>query len=329
MKKLSDSKNLILIDTTNMSEQEWLERRYTGIGGSEVGSVMGLNPYSSAIELFYKKVEKIPENIENESTFWGKELEEKVAEIWQYYDKENLDFNKMLANKKAGIIKRNAKIVKSIIVNPEYPHLFANIDRLVVDNDSTEGILEIKTASGFALKKWEAGLPPYYLIQLQTYMLITGLEYGEIAILKDGRNFEIYPVKRNEKIIGGIIERTKLLWDKILEAKELNTNNKPFEHLEPEPDNTEAYEKFMKERYVSKPIKIEGTQDILNTAKTMVKLNEDKKKIETECQGHKNKIIAFMREADTIDFGASGTITYKNNSKGSKVFNNYVKILDN
>lgn len=328
MKKLSDSKNLILIDTTNMPEQEWLDRRHSGIGGSEVGTVLGLNPYSSAIELFYRKIEKTPENIENESMFWGKVHEKNIANIWQYYEKDKLDFNSMVLNFKAGTIKRQSKEVFSIIKNPDYPYLFANIDRLIIDENGDEGVLEIKTASGFALKKWEAGLPPYYLIQLQTYMLITGLEYGEIAVLKDGRNFEIFPVKRNDNIIEGIIERCSDLYARIEEARKLDAEGKPFEHLEPEPDDTEAYEKFMKDRYVSKPIKLEGTQEILDRARDMVKLNEDKKEIEKQYQGHKNKIIAFMREADTIDFGASGTITFKANSKGIKVFNNYVKILD-
>jgi putative phage-type endonuclease len=328
MKKLSDNKKLVLIDTKDMPREEWLKRRHSGIGGSEVGAILGLNPYSSAIEVFYQKIEKTPENIENEPMFWGKMLEDKVATVWQYYEKDKLDFQSMSENFKAGRIKRESREIYSIIRNPDYPYFFANIDRLIVDENGDEGVLEIKTAGSFALKKWEAGLPPYYLIQLQTYMLIAGLEYGEIAVLKDGRNFEIFPVKRNDEIIGGIIDRCNDFYARIEEARKLDAAGKPFEHLEPEPDDTEAYEKFMEKRYVSKPIKLEGTQDILNTAKSMVSLNDDKKKIETEYQKHKNKIIAFMREADTVDFGASGTITYKANSKGTKVFNNYVKILD-
>ena len=326
MKRLLDNENLILIDTKDMPREEWLSRRHSGIGGSEVGAILGLNPYSSAIELFYHKIEKTPENIDNEPMFWGRMLEDKVANIWQYYEKDKLDFLSMSDNFKKGIIKRESREVFSIIKNPDYPYLFANIDRLIIDENGEEGVLEIKTASGFALKKWEAGLPPYYLIQLQTYMLITGLNYGEIAILKDGRNFEIFPVQRNDSIIAGIIEKCNDFYSRIEEARKLEAAGKPFEHLEPEPDNTEAYEKFMKARYVSKPIRLEGTPEILDTAKSMANLNKEIKKIETEYQGNKNKIIAFMREADTIDFGGSGTITYKANAKGVKVFNNNVKI---
>ena len=37
-----------LISTVDMSHEEWLRYRKLGIGGSDAGSICGLNPYSSA-----------------------------------------------------------------------------------------------------------------------------------------------------------------------------------------------------------------------------------------------------------------------------------------
>ena len=37
-----------LVSTLNMEHEEWLENRRRGIGGSDAGSICGLNPYSSA-----------------------------------------------------------------------------------------------------------------------------------------------------------------------------------------------------------------------------------------------------------------------------------------
>ena len=36
--------------TAKMSSKEWLRLRKTGIGGSDAGTVCGLNPYSSPIK---------------------------------------------------------------------------------------------------------------------------------------------------------------------------------------------------------------------------------------------------------------------------------------
>ena len=41
-----------LISTVDMSHEEWLRYRKLGIGGSDAGSICGLNPYSSAIAVF-------------------------------------------------------------------------------------------------------------------------------------------------------------------------------------------------------------------------------------------------------------------------------------
>ena len=39
-----------LVSTLNMEHEEWLENRRKGIGGSDAGSICGLNPYSSATQ---------------------------------------------------------------------------------------------------------------------------------------------------------------------------------------------------------------------------------------------------------------------------------------
>ena len=47
-----------LISTVDMSHEEWLRYRKLGIGGSDAGSICGLNPYSSAIAVFQDKTQK-------------------------------------------------------------------------------------------------------------------------------------------------------------------------------------------------------------------------------------------------------------------------------
>ncbi|OHX19559.1 hypothetical protein BI344_17800 [Chromobacterium sphagni] len=38
-----------------MSREEWLALRNTGIGGSDAGTVLGINPYKTAYQLYLEK----------------------------------------------------------------------------------------------------------------------------------------------------------------------------------------------------------------------------------------------------------------------------------
>ena len=41
-----------------MSHEDWLKLRKTGIGGSDAAALCGLNPYASAIHVFQDKTSK-------------------------------------------------------------------------------------------------------------------------------------------------------------------------------------------------------------------------------------------------------------------------------
>ena len=68
-----------LISTLNLDTESWLRYRKNGIGGSDVGAVCGLNPYRTAIEVYYDKTSEEIEEIDNEAMRQGRELEEYVA----------------------------------------------------------------------------------------------------------------------------------------------------------------------------------------------------------------------------------------------------------
>jgi predicted phage-related endonuclease len=44
---------IVIVDTTGISEEQWLEYRRTGIGGSDVSAVMGVSPFTTARDLYY------------------------------------------------------------------------------------------------------------------------------------------------------------------------------------------------------------------------------------------------------------------------------------
>lgn len=312
-----------LIKTAGISKAEWLQHRQAGIGGSEVGTILGLNPYQSSIELFYDKLGEVEPKQENVPMFMGNYLEDKVAELYQYYEN---DSETMITNYNSGKKINKIQRVNYILGNKKYPFLLGNIDRM--QTHPFECIIEIKTISGFALNNWLSGIPAYFIAQLQAYMMITGINKSKLVMLKDGRNLEVYEIEENKELQNHIAEMAKAFWNKVLYARELKAKGQPYEHLEPEPDNLDAYEKFMKEKHKDTGGIIQGTSEQYEIAKKYSDCNTKIKEIETEQQGHKNYLISILKDSSKIDFGNLGYVSWTANAKGNRTFNCRVKEIE-
>jgi putative phage-type endonuclease len=316
------------ISTLNMSKEDWLAYRMNGIGASEAGTIMGLNKYLSSIALFDQKVGRRPQwTEENESMFWGKIHEETVADAWQYWDGTP---ESMIKNKNSGEVMRKCRRINAYLVNPDTPWLFASLDRTINRNEEKdEGALEIKTISGWSAKQWEAEIPPSYVVQLQQQLHVADFAYGELALLKDGRQMEVIPFERNQVIIDGIIRQTKEFWERVVYARKVIAEeglDADLTQFEPEPDGSEAYADYLKERYKDGGAgTISGTEFHLALAKKHIELIGQRNVVEAEITKVTNQMKDILRDFDEIDFGALGKIQWKANAKGVRTFNNYLK----
>ena len=299
-----------------MSKSAWLEFRQNGIGASEIATVMGLNQYKSAHQLFYEKVEGAPEQEDSIAMFMGRYNEDSIADLWQYWESDQIT---MMQNYNEKKIVRKCRKINAYLINPQHPHLFASLDRVINKNGTDkEQALELKTISAFSADQWISGIPPQYIVQLQQQLLVADLEEGELCILKDGRYMEVYSFSRNEEIINSIIEQSTLFWNNVLEARKLNAQGLPFEHLEPEIDHIEAYKDFLNEKFTATAQKAEATDEIYITGMQYLQCNEDEKNIKTEKTRLTNIIKAHMGDASMIDFGSAGKITWNENAKGTR-----------
>lgn len=329
---------LINIDKDSNLE-EWLAFRTNGLGASDIGTLMGLNPYKSKIELFYQKLGLIPiKQDENIPMFYGNRLEEFVANMWEYYDGE--DPESVIHNYNAGKKIRFCKPITGYITNSDYPHLFLSPDRVIVSKETDKivyggklvnknftGVLEVKTINGFASKQWEAGIPPSYVTQLQTYLFGLELEYGEIVFLEDGRKLYTVPMELNINLRDQIVSAMNEFIDRIDAAKADIENV----HLyEPEPDGTEAFEKFLNQRYADSESKtLQGTDEILLTAVRHKVLANEIKELESQHRECSNLLKNFMKEHEAIDFGETkGKVVWRSDNRGVRSLRNNIKLID-
>jgi predicted phage-related endonuclease len=251
----------------------------------------------------------------------GKQLEDYVAKCWQYYDgtedgwvENTLNDNKI----------KNYKKVKAIIENRKYPMLFANIDGKITKHPihgKKAGILEVKTISGFSADSYEAGIPPSYLIQVQEYMLVTEWKYAEIVYLRDGRELGCVTFDADQELQNRILVAAEEFNNRVMMARqEIAKTQDPDEQLqiasslEPDADNSEAFNQFVSEKHKAREeeITIQGTDEHEQWAFEYQKLNADIKSLESDKQLFQNRLKQVMeKEGATTMMLPSGKITWR------------------
>lgn len=200
--------------TAKMSNAQWLALRKTGIGGSDAGTVCGLNPYSSPMKLFHDKTSEETEELDNEAVRQGHDLEEYVAQ--RFAEATGLK------------VRRSNYMYRSV----EHPFMIADVDRLIVGEDAG---LECKTASAYNADKWKDGdIPLHYIMQCCHYMAVTGKRTWYIAAVILGREFVYRKLVWNDELIARLIEVEKDFWE-----------NHVMTGVMPAPDGSQACDKLL------------------------------------------------------------------------------------
>lgn len=198
-----------LASTTQLSREEWLQIRSTGIGSSDAAAAIGLSSYKCSLSLWLEKTgRQQPEDLSNkEAVVWGTVLEPVLA--------------KMYAERTGRKVRR----VNAVLQHPEHPFMLANLDREVITENGT-GVLEIKTAGFYSAQLWDDGVPVAYQCQVLHQLAVTGHAWADVAVLIAGQEFRIYRIERDDDKIADLIQREAQFWSWV-------TNNQ-----QPDPDGS-------------------------------------------------------------------------------------------
>ena len=158
------------------THEDWIRERQNGIGASDAGTIMGVNPWKSNVDLWLEKTgQREPEDISDKPYVqYGKIAEAYIRGLFA------LDHPEL-----AVMYESPYKIIQ----NEEYPWLFCTPDGEILRekiNWKTEGIdgqrggLEIKTTeimNGGQWHEWDGRIPDQYYCQVLHQMLATGWEF--------------------------------------------------------------------------------------------------------------------------------------------------------
>ena len=257
-----------LVKTANLPRKEWLNWRTSGIGGSDVSIIFGLNKFRSVYQLWLEKTgQVIPVEEENDYTHFGTILEPIVK----------AEFTRRTGLK---IRSRNA-----ILQSEEYPFMLADLDGVIYENGEM-CIFEAKTASTYKKEIWEEGVPVEYQLQIQHYMAVTGAKKTYIAALVGGNQFFYYEVFRDEELINIIIQVEKEFWQENVK-----------QGIEPAPDGSEATTKYLNQKYSnSNGNAVELPPDALDLCVSYENLSEQLKAVEKRRDAVANQLKAYLKE---------------------------------
>jgi len=158
---------------------EWHTERSLGVGGSEVGTVLGLNPWESAYALWAKKLNLIPSEIkENWAIRFGKAFEAPILMLWA---EEHPDWEVFETGTYA---------------DEDCDYRRANPDAIARHKETGElMVVEVKTAR----MSWDE-VPRAYLAQVQHYMGVLKIHRG-IIVAVAGMTWNEYDVLYNQELI--------------------------------------------------------------------------------------------------------------------------------
>lgn len=248
------------------TETEWHELRSKGLGGSDIGTMLGLNPYKTKYQLWLEKTGQVqPEDISDKLHIQiGNELEDLVARIFE---------------QETGLkVQRDNKTH----YHPKYPFLLANIDRKIVGE---RALLECKTTSTFSKKQWEDDeVPASYLMQVHHYLNVLDYDYAYIAVIIGNSDFVYKKIERDEELITNYTNMAIDFW-----------NNYVLGGREPEIDYTDKQAIAFLDDQMDPALERPATADELLLVEEICYLTDQRKmaqKMEDEAKGKLKKSMA-------------------------------------
>ena len=282
------------INTKGLPHEKWLEYRKAGIGGSDAPSILGLNAYRSAIQVWLDKKGLLPEKEENETLRFGRDIEQYIADRFEEY----------MAMQ--GTPKTTVKC-NYILRNKKFPFMLADVDRLIKGEQAG---LECKFTLNREGHDYETGMPPRFYVQAYHYMAVTGYKEWYVAVYVAQKGLNVFKIERDENEIRALTDVEREFWEFNIEQNQ-----------EPRPDGSERADEALSQLY---PIADENREQIDLTPYAEELQNYEEIRTQYKALGREKERYEQIFKSILKD-GTEGrygdyTVTWKN-VKGTEAFN--------
>lgn len=193
-----------------LPRNQWLGVRKRGIGGSDVGGILGLDERNSPLSVYMDKRGELPDDDAGEAADWGNLLEPVVAHKWATDQGQHI-------------------WSPGVLAHPDRPWQIANPDRFYLDPraeravEKPDGLLEVKTTNQFLDSDWDPDadrMPDRARLQVQHYLDVTGLQRAHVACLVGGQKLKVFTETYDAELAEMLRDACTRFWhDHVLAGK--------------------------------------------------------------------------------------------------------------
>ena len=301
------AKQALAIPTKDLSREDWLRLRQSGIGGSDISAIMGFNPYKTAYDLYHDKINAVVADAQSDAAYWGTILEDVVAKEYA--------------------LRNDCKVqkVNYMIRHPEFDFAVANIDRAVINPSisgnvrfkdgklTTDRLLEVKTASEYMKSNWgdeeSDQVPDNYNLQCQWYMGITGVNECDLALLLGGNKYRQYNIKFDAELFEIMIDEAQNFWV-----------NHVLARVEPTPTTLANAKQKYATSTPDSVLNIAFDDDaVIAVVDRYIELKEQEKELKEKLEQAQTDVINLIEDNEALTIDGELVMTYKA-SKGRETF---------
>ena len=295
-----------------MTRSDFLTRRRSGIGGSDIAAIARLSPWRSPADVYLDKLGLKPEEEDapapvgkSAALYWGSALESELRKAYTAVTgRRMMRYNRLLRDK-------------------NHPYFIGDVDGLAYCEDGrqpfnmrtgevwTDKGVELKTARMISEEWGEEGsdvIPMQYICQVQWYMgLMPAVQSFDVAVLFGGSKFSIYTVRRSDLIIRRLREIAFEFWRNHVEKQ-----------IPPDPMTMEEVAALWQSTPQSL---ITASEDIIQACDDLKKYSAYIADAEAKAAALKNQITVYMLDNEMLLSGNGDVLaTFKTSKNGQRRF---------
>ena len=276
--------------------ESWLRERRRGIGGSDIGAILGLSKYRSPLDVYLDKIGEADDQEINDAMYWGTMLEQIVADEY--------------ARRTGSKVRR----VNAICVADDAPWRRASVDRIVAGQRK---ILECKTAGSHMAGDWGPSgsdqVPDVYRAQVAWYQHVLNYDDADLAVLIGGRDYRIYHLPRDRGLEQLIVHAAAKFW---------------LEHVCKKIPPDPICDRDLSTLYAvdnGEALDVTGDDATISAVERLADINAQIKSLEASKKDVRAQIAEKMRDASVLTVAGDPILTYKAPASHAKI--DYTSVL--
>ena len=266
-------------------KSEFLERRKHGIGGSDIGAIMGVSVFKTALDVYCDKLGLVEQSEPSFAMRMGNRMESVIRDEYLLQNENEIYLDHTEDPDMKSIIVTDGIYYyhPDGIINEVFPHKYLH----KVSPCNYIGLWEAKYSTRYdAWGMTAEEVPLEYQYQVQWGMMCSDLPYCDLSLII-GREYRQFRIKRDDKLIKQLKTAVDKFW-----------NDYVLKSTPPPPSDKKSDEELLRALYADEGSTITADVEIVELADEFLGLKDEIGRLGDVQQGIRNKIEAKMQTAN-------------------------------